>query len=90
MNPVSFEGSYCLQIPLGERWRIGRRLVELGIPAVCTGDGHLQVQVDTPLALLQVRSVIRQYTARRRELLDSLETCWQLNTEPGGQDEQVG
>jgi len=35
--------------------------------------------VDTPLALVQVRSVIRQYTARRRELLDSLEICWQLN-----------
>jgi len=44
--------------------------------------------VDTPLALVQVRSVIRQYTARRRELLDSLEICWQLNA--GGQDEQVG
>lgn len=88
MNFVSSGSGYCLQIPLGERWRIGRRLVELGIPAVCTGEGHLQVQVDTPLTLVQVRSVIRQYTARRRELLDSLEICWQLNA--GGQDEQVG
>jgi len=90
MNPVSFEGSYCLQIPLGERWRIGRRLVELGIPAVCAGEGHLQVQVDTPLALVQVRSVIRQHTARRQELVADLEACWQLSGEAGGEDGQVG
>jgi hypothetical protein len=89
MNPLSYESGYCLQIPLGERWRIRRRLVELGIPATCTGEGYLQVQVDSPLAVVQVRSVIRQYTARRQELLDSLEACWRLNAEAGGQDEQV-
>ncbi|MFS8867179.1 Asr1405/Asl0597 family protein [Synechococcus sp. H65.1] len=90
MSPVSFEGGYCLQIPLGERWRIGRRLVELGIPAVCTKEGHLQVQVDTPLALLQVRSVIRQHMARRQELLEELEACWRLSREGRGEGGQVG
>jgi len=91
MNPVFLdsERGYLLNIPLGERWRVGRRLMELGIPAICTGDGRLRVEVSTPLAVLQVRSVIRQHTARRQELLDGLEVCWQLNTEAGGQDEQV-
>ncbi|MEN9226330.1 MAG: hypothetical protein Q6L60_09160 [Thermostichus sp. HHBFW_bins_43] len=91
MNPVSLpsERSYRLDIPFGERWRICRRLLELGIPAACTGDGRLQVEVGTLLAALQVRSVIRQHTARRQDLLHNLEACWQLNTAAGGQDEQV-
>jgi hypothetical protein len=91
MNPVSLdsERGYRLDIPFGERWRICRRLLELGIPAVCTGDGRLQVEVSTLLVALQVRSVIRQHTARRQELLHSLEDCWQLSLETGGQDGQV-
>ncbi|MEN9230400.1 MAG: hypothetical protein Q6L68_05795 [Thermostichus sp. DG02_5_bins_236] len=94
MNSVSLpanvsSGSYCLDIPFGERWRICRRLLELGIPSVCTGDGSLQVEMNTLLAALQVRSVIQQYTARRQELVQGLEACWQLNIQAGGQDGQV-
>ncbi|MEN9209655.1 MAG: hypothetical protein Q6J46_05055 [Thermostichus sp. DG02_2_bins_29] len=83
--PVS-SGRYCLQIPLGERWRIGRRLVELGIPSVCTEDGGLQVEINTPLAALQVRSVVRQYLTSRQELVQNLEDCWRLKIQTGGQD----
>ncbi|MGQ9836741.1 MAG: Asr1405/Asl0597 family protein [Cyanobacteriota bacterium] len=82
-------GSYRLDVPFWERWRICRRLLELGIPSVCTSDGGLQVEVNTLLAALQVRSVVQQYTARRSELVQTLEACWQLPMQAGGQDGQV-
>lgn len=81
-------GAYPLQLPLGERWRLRHRLVELGIPAVCTEDGGLQVDIQTPLAVLQVGSVIRQHMASRQELVQSLKACWQLQMETGGEDGQ--
>ncbi|WP_390883514.1 Asr1405/Asl0597 family protein [Kovacikia minuta] len=45
-------------------------------PCNCSAEGLLEVEVNTPLAALQVRSVIQQLTASRSELIDWLEDCW--------------
>ncbi|BAZ07868.1 Asr1405/Asl0597 family protein [Calothrix sp. NIES-3974] len=59
------------------RWPIFQRLQELSIPCSCLADGTLEVQVETPLTALQVRSVVMQYTASRHQLITWLEFCWQ-------------
>ncbi len=66
----------AIEVPRSDRWRIRRRLLELSIPAVCSADGHLHVEVNNSVAALQVRSVLRQFGAGRAELVDWLENCW--------------
>ncbi len=61
----------------GDRWSIHRRLQELNIPANCPSDGTLRVDVNYPLALLLVRSVILKFSLPRQESVDWLERCWQ-------------
>ncbi|MGK7913347.1 MAG: Asr1405/Asl0597 family protein [Synechococcus sp.] len=66
----------AIAVPRQDRWRVRQRLLELAIPAVCSDDGHLHVEVRSSVAALQVRSVLRQFSAHRSELVDWLETCW--------------
>lgn len=60
-----------------DRWSIHRRLQELNIPSTCPADGTLLVEVDHALALLLVRSAVRQFSISRQEGVDWLERCWQ-------------
>ena len=66
----------AIAVPRQDRWRIRQRLLELAIPAVCSDDGHLRVEVKGSVAALQIRSVLRQFGAHRSELVDWLEACW--------------
>lgn len=67
-----------LTISRSDRWLVQQRLQSLSIPCHCPADGRLEVEVNTPVAIVQVRSVIQQLTAPRSELLDWLERCWSL------------
>jgi hypothetical protein len=60
-----------------DRWSIHRRLQELNIPCACPADGTLRVEVNHALALLLVRSAVRQFSTSRQEGIDWLERCWQ-------------
>ncbi len=66
----------AIAVPRQDRWRIRQRLLELAIPAVCSDDGHLRVEVKSSVAALQIRSVLRQFGSHRSELVDWLEVCW--------------
>ena len=66
----------AITVPRQDRWRIRQRLLELAIPAVCSEDGYLRVEVRSSVAALQIRSVLRQFSSHRSELVDWLETCW--------------
>lgn len=79
MNPSQLE-SLTVQVPTVsrcDRWQAHQRLQSLSIPCHCSADGHLTVEVNTPVAVLQLRSVVQQLTAPRTELIDWLERCWE-------------
>jgi hypothetical protein len=63
-----------------DRWQARERLQTLSIPCHCTADGHLAVEINSPLAIIQLKSVIQQLTASRSELVDWLETCWKIDS----------
>ncbi len=71
--------SQAIAIPPGDRWRIMHRLHELAIPTRCPPDGSLRVEINGPLALIQVRSTVQQFAAPRAELVQWLERCWQMS-----------
>ncbi|MDY6937800.1 MAG: hypothetical protein SWY16_09040 [Cyanobacteriota bacterium] len=60
-----------------DRWSIHYRLRELGIPSACPLDGTLRVEIDCPVALILVRSVVRQFAESRQVSLEWLERCWE-------------
>ncbi|URR35574.1 hypothetical protein NBE99_00055 [Thermosynechococcus sp. HN-54] len=59
------------------RWPIYQRLTELEVPCEYLPYQPLTVEVNSPLAALQVWSVVRQMSAARDTLVDWLEQCWQ-------------
>lgn len=63
-------------VPQGDRWQIYYRLQELMIPCSCPADGSLQVEVESGVDLILVRSIVQQFTASRWELVNWLERCW--------------
>lgn len=68
-----------VQVPTisrGDRWLAYQRLQELNIPCQCRPDGRLGVEINHPIDLLQLRSVVQQITASRAELINWLEQCW--------------
>lgn len=81
MSQSNFETSVkqVVEISRCDRWQACQRLEELGIACHCLEDGRLYVELNTPITALQVRSVVWQITASRRELLQWLERCWRVN-----------
>ncbi len=67
-----------VQIPYHQRWEVYHRLQALFIPCSCRKDGYLQVQINSPVAAILLRSTVIQCTASRQLLIDWLERCWQL------------
>jgi hypothetical protein len=69
----------ALDIPRSDRWRIYQRLQELTIPCACPADGSLRVDINHGIALVLVRSTMRQFIAPRQELVNWLERCLHTN-----------
>jgi hypothetical protein len=80
MNPAEPELQVCdiVQVNWSDRWQVYRRLQELEIPCWCAVDQPLRVKVDTPKQVAQLGSVLRQFCAQRRELVQLLERCWEI------------
>lgn len=68
----------AIAISRGDRWQVYHRLRDLDIPAYCSSDGTLRADISTPLAALQLRSVIYQFTAPRQDLVELLDRCWRV------------
>lgn len=69
-----------IAIDRSSRWQIRHRLQELDIVCECLADGRLRVLADTPAALIQLRSVLQQWSLSSQALADQLERCWQQSS----------
>ncbi|MBZ8181743.1 MAG: hypothetical protein SAL07_17255 [Oscillatoria sp. PMC 1051.18] len=63
-----------------DRWQVYYRLQDLQIPCRCATNQELQVEVYSPTGAIQLWSVVRNLTASRRDLINWLNCCWQLET----------
>ncbi|HAC62990.1 MAG TPA: hypothetical protein DCF68_05495, partial [Cyanothece sp. UBA12306] len=68
--------SQTVSVPWGDRWTVYHRLQELEIPCHCCTNEPLRVELSTPIAVIQLQSVVKQCLASREELLQWLEYCW--------------
>jgi hypothetical protein len=66
------------------RWEVFRRLKALEIDCQCSTNEPLLVDLDSPMTLIQVWSVIRQSTAERHQLIDWLNDCWKIKCDRHG------
>jgi hypothetical protein len=66
----------AIAISRSDRWQVYHRLRDLDIPAYCLPDGGLRADISTPVAALQLRSVMAQVTASRQDLVEFLDRCW--------------
>jgi hypothetical protein len=65
----------------GDRWTVYHRLQELGISCQCSLNEPLKVQLNHPLTVIQLWSVVKHTTAPRSVLLQWLHQCWCLSTD---------
>jgi hypothetical protein len=78
-SPLSSLTLRVLTISRGDRWLAFQRLQELGISCQCLSDGQLEVEINRPVDLPQLRSVVQQLTATRTELVEWLNRCWKIS-----------
>ncbi|MEA5582503.1 hypothetical protein VB620_14280 [Nodularia harveyana UHCC-0300] len=78
MKPLSsgIEKNFVLGVEWLDRWPVYQRLKELDIPCWCEINQPLRVEINHPLAIVQVWSVMQQFRASRQDLIGSLENCW--------------
>lgn len=76
LNPET-QLSQMISISPHERWMVYHRLQELGIHCYCAPSQPLQAEISTPLAALQLWSVVWSLQASRPELIAHLQGCWQ-------------
>jgi hypothetical protein len=69
---------YSVEISRGDRWQAYHRLQDLGVSCTCLTNGSLVADINSPIAAVQLWSVVRQLTTSRQHLSDALEQCWQL------------
>jgi len=67
-----------LHIDRVERWNIYSRLQQLDVPCSCSNGQPLRVEVDTAASVIQLWSVVQQFTAPRHTLIKRLERCRQI------------
>ncbi len=68
--------SRILTIKWAYRWDVFRRLKSLEIDCQCSTNEPLLVDVYSPTTLIQIWSVVRQFSAERHQLIDWLDDCW--------------
>jgi hypothetical protein len=67
---------YVVEVSWADRWQVYQRLKELEIPCICQTNQPLQVEIANPQTVVQLWSVMRQFTASRQELICTLDNCW--------------
>lgn len=78
-SPSPDHNYQAIGIKFSERWQVYYRLQELGITCACESNQPLQIKITSPLAVFQVWNVLRRQTTTRSELIEWLETCWQIH-----------
>jgi len=68
-----------ISIARSDRWQAYHRLQELDISCTCLSDGRFQVEANSPIAVIQLWSVLQQLTCSRQQLSHWLEQCWNLS-----------
>ncbi len=68
-----------LEVSRVDRWQVYRRLQELDISCWCEVEKPLQVQLKNTNEATQLKSVLKQFTANRQELVQLLQRCWQVS-----------
>lgn len=71
--------SRILTVKWAYRWEVFRRLKALEIQCQCSTNEPLLVQLDSPQTVVQIWSVVRQFSASRNDLISWLDRCWQIN-----------
>ena len=71
------EIKHLVEVNWADRWQVYQRLKELDIRCSCTVNQPLKVEIGSPIAAVQLWSVIRQLTASRQDQIWILENCWQ-------------
>ncbi|MGD1699127.1 Asr1405/Asl0597 family protein [Dapis sp. BLCC M229] len=67
-----------LQASCVDRWQVYRRLQELDIDCWCETQKPLQVNLKNANEANQLESVLKQFTAHRHELVQLLQSCWEV------------
>lgn len=70
------ENRHILEVNWADRWQVYQRLRELDIPCWCESNQPLQVEIINPLAVVQLWSVMRQFSVSRQDIISSLEKSW--------------
>ncbi|MBD2211023.1 hypothetical protein H6G64_27205 [Calothrix sp. FACHB-156] len=70
------ESKHTLEVNWADRWQVYQRLQELEIPCWCESNQPLQVEITNPLAIIQLWSVMRQFSVSRQDIISSLEKSW--------------
>ncbi|MGD1713770.1 Asr1405/Asl0597 family protein [Hydrocoleum sp. CS-953] len=71
----------CEILPVScvDRWQVYRRLQELDIDCSCEAEKPLQVNLKNTNEANQLESVLKQFTAHRHELVQLLQSCWEVS-----------
>jgi hypothetical protein len=80
VNQTPPELSQALEVSWTHRWEIYHRLQDLHIPCQCGSHQPLYVSLQSPIAAIQLWSVVKQITASRSELVHWLDKCWRLES----------
>jgi len=68
-----------LEISCVDRWQVYKRLQELDIDCFCETGKPLQVNIKNINEANQLESVLKQFTANRRQLVQLLQGCWEVS-----------
>lgn len=81
MKPlITPEVKIVVSVDWTDRWQVYTRLQELNITCSCGMNQSLTVEISNVMAAIQLWSVVHQFTASRRELIQTLERCWHCDS----------
>lgn len=69
-----------VKVNIADRWQIYYRLKALNIECTCQTERPLMVYPNSPQDAAQIWSVTKRFSANRRELIDWLDRCWQIES----------
>jgi hypothetical protein len=64
-----------------DRWDVFHRLQALGIECQCSSNKPLLVNLHSPTTVAQIWSVARQFSTPRKQLINWLDDCWDVQYE---------
>ncbi len=82
INSANFlpHSNQVVDVHWDDRWMLYKRLQELEIICHCSANNPLKVELSTPIAAIQMWSVLKQLSSSREELIDWLNHCWRNST----------